>query len=161
MRVRERHPLVVLPVFLALVLALLAIPLSAQNQAVVPDIGFEIEGNIAFDQQGDYDWETVERPPGILIQDPNSKAETDLSTFRPNSKFDSPENWSIVPSQVGPSQNELTNILSWAILPGELGDDRPDDFWLVLGMERTKQEGTFDLDFEFNQVYWDGSSGGP
>jgi hypothetical protein len=160
-RVRERPPLVVLPVFLALVLALLAIPLSAQNQAVVPDIGFEIEGNTALDSGGDYDWETVERPPGILIQDPNSKAETDLSTFRPNSKFDSPETWSIVPGQVGPSQNELTNILSWAILPGELGDDRPNDFWLVLGMERTKQEGTFDLDFEFNQIYWDGSSGGP
>lgn len=159
--VRERRPLVVLPVFLALVLALLAIPLSAQNQPVVPDIGFEIEGNIARDQGGDYDWENVERPPGVLIQDPNSKAEPDLSTFRPNSKFDQPESWSIVEGQVGPGQNELTNILSWAILPGELGADQPDDFWLVLGMERTKQEGTFDLDFEFNQIYWDGSSGGP
>jgi hypothetical protein len=28
-------------------------------------------------------------------------------------------------------------------------------------MERTKKEGTFDLDFEFNQEPWDGSSGGP
>jgi len=160
-RVRERHPLVLLPVFLALVLALLAIPLSAQNQPVVPDIGFEIEGNAALDQGGDFDWETVDRPPGVLVQDPNSKGETDPSTFRPNSKFDSPENWSIVPAQVGPGQNELTNVLSWAILPGELEGDRPDDFWLVLAMERTKQEGTFDLDFEFNQVHWDGSSGGP
>jgi hypothetical protein len=158
--VRERHPLVVLPVFLALVLAL-AIPLSAQNQAVVPDIGFEIEGNAALDQGGDYDWENVDRPPGVLIQDPNSKAEPDPSTFRPNSKFDQPESWSIVQAQVGPGQNELTNILSWLILPGGLGEDRPDDLWLVLGMERTKQEGTFDLDFEFNQNPWDGSSGGP
>lgn len=160
-RVRERHPLVVLPVFLALVLALLAIPLSAQNQAVVPDIGFEIEGNAALDRGGDYDWLTVDRPPGVLIADPNSKAETDPSTFRPNSKFDSPETWSIVPSQVGPGQNELTNVLSWLIVPGGLGEDRPNDLWLVLGMERTKQEGTFDLDFEFNQNEWDDLSRGP
>jgi hypothetical protein len=161
LRVRERHPLFVLPVFLALVLALLAIPLSAQDPVVVPDIGFELEGNATFDEVGDYDWENLERPPGVLIQDPNSKAETDPSTLRPDSKFDSPEGWSIVPAQVGPGQNELTNVLSWFILPGELGEDRPDDLWLVLGMERTKQEGTFDLDFEFNQNYWDDLSRGP
>jgi hypothetical protein len=152
----------VLPVIALLVLALLAIQLSAQDGVVVPDIGFEIEGNIALDYGGDYyDWETVDFPPGVFIPDPNSKAETDPTTLRPDSKFDKPETWSVVPGVVGPGQNELTNILAWAILPGDLGSEQPEDFWLVLGMERTKQEGTFDLDFEFNQIAWDGSSGGP
>lgn len=157
----NKRQIFVLPVIAILVLALLAAQLSAQVGVIVPDIGFEIEGNIALDYGGDYDWETASFPPAVLIPDPNSKAETDPTTLRPDSKFDKPETWSVVPGVVGPGQNELTNILAWAILPGDLGSDRPKDFWLVLGMERTKQEGTFDLDFEFNQIAWDGSSGGP
>ena len=161
MKRRKSKPLFVWFVVVALMLTLLVAQMSAQGSPVVPDIGFEIEGNTALDRGGDYDWETVDRPPGVLIQDPNSKATTDPTHFRPNSKFDAPENWSVVPGQVGPGRNELTNILAWVIAPGDLGDGRPDDLWLVLGMERTKKEGTFDLDFEFNQEPWDGSSGGP
>ena len=148
MKRRKTKPFFVWFVVVALMLTLLVAQMSAQGSPVVPDIGFEIEGNTALDQGGDYDWETVDRPPGVLIQDPNSKATTDPTHFRPNSKFDAPENWSVVPGQVGPGQNELTNILAWLIPPGDLGNGRPNDFWLVLGMERTKPEGTFDLDFD-------------
>jgi len=161
MKKRNVYLLIVLLVVAPLVLTFLAAQLSAQDDVVVPDVGFEIEGNIALDHGGDYDWEAVGFPPAVLIQDPNSKATTDPTTFRPNSKFDRPETWSILPSQVGPGQNELTNVMAWGIARGDLGDGRPGDFWLVLGMERTKQNGTFALDFEFNQVPWDGSSGGP
>jgi len=160
MTMSKTKPFLVLFVVAALVLTFLVAQMSAQDSPVVPDIGFEIEGNAALDNGGVYDWENADRPPVVLIQDPNSKATTDLTTFRPNSKFDAPEKWSIVPGQVGPGQNELTNVLAWVIPPGDLPDGRPDELWLVLGMERTKQEGTFDLDFEFNQVPWDGSSGG-
>ena len=120
-------PFLVLFMVAALALPLLAAQMSAQDSPVLPDIGFEIEGNTALDNGGDYDWETTDRPPAVLIQDPNSNATTDPSTFRPNSKFDAPENWSVVPGQVGPGQNELTNILAWVIPPGDLPDGGPDD----------------------------------
>lgn len=161
MKSRTKKSFAVLPMIAALLLTVLAGQLSAQPSPIVPDIGFEIEGNAALDQGGDYDWENAPVPPTVLLADPNSKAEEDPTTLRPDSKFDKPETWSIVPGIVGPGQNELTNLLVWAIPPGDLGNDQPDEFWLVLAMERTKKEGTFDLDFEFNQINWDGSSGGP
>jgi hypothetical protein len=161
MKTTKKRLFTLLPLLAALVLALFAVQLSAQDGVVVPDIGFEIEGNTALDHGGDYDWETADYPPAVLIPDPNSKATTDSTTLRPDSKFDDPSTWSVLPGVVGPGQNELTNVLAWAILPGDLGNNQPDDFWLVLGMERTKKEGTFDLDFEFNQIAWDGTSGGP
>ncbi|HSR35191.1 MAG TPA: SdrD B-like domain-containing protein [Anaerolineae bacterium] len=161
MKVAKTRPFILLLVIVMLALSLITGNLSAQDDPVVPDVAFEIEGNTALDHGGDYDWETTSSPPANFVQDPNSSATTDPSTFRPNSSFDRPEKWSIVSSRVGPGQNELTRILAWAIAPGDLGNDRPEDFWLILGMERTKKEGTFALDFEFNQVAWDGASGGP
>ncbi|NIV35381.1 MAG: hypothetical protein GWN58_39785, partial [Anaerolineae bacterium] len=96
----------------------------------------------------------------MRIPDPNSKIETDPTTFKPDSKFDDPSGWSIMPGRVGPGQSELVNFLVWDILPGDLDGGRPDDYWLVLGMERIKTPGFFEMDFEYNQVAWDGSSGG-
>lgn len=129
---------------------------------VEPDTGFEIEGNIAFDADGSYDWENAPYPPAVLIRDPHSKSADDLNIFKPAGKFEDHENWSILPGSVGSAQAELTNIFVWAIPPGDLallGGAGPLDSWLVLGMERTKKEGTFALDFELNQVPWDGASG--
>jgi SdrD B-like domain len=157
----KAKPLLAVPLVVTLVLALLVTQLSAQS-FVVPAIGFEIDGDVAINHGGERDWqENTPFPPAVLIADPNSKATTDPTTFRPDSKFDKPDLWSIVPGQVGPGQNELTNVLAWGILPGDLGNNRPDHYWLVLGMERTKQEGTFDLDFEFNQQPWTDLSRGP
>ena len=96
----------------------------------------------------------------IRIPDPNSMITTDPTTFKPNSKFDDPAGWSIMPGKVGPGQSELVNFLVWGIQPGDLGGGRPNDYWLVLGMERIKTPGFFELDFEYNQAGWDGSSGG-
>lgn len=160
MKRRMAQPLVVLPIAVTLVLTLSVVVLSAQFQPIVPDIGFEIEGNTALDHGGDYDWENTEFPPAIHIPDPNSKIATDPTTFKPNSKFDDPAGWSIKPGKVGPGQSELINFLVWSIPPGDLGGGRPNDYWLVLGMERIKVPGFFELDFEYNQVGWDGSSGG-
>lgn len=36
---------------------------------------------------------------------------------------------------------------------------RSGDSWITMGMYRIKKQGTFDLDYEFNKVAWDGSSG--
>jgi hypothetical protein len=156
---RMAQPLIVLPIAAILVLSLFVVGLSAQFQPIVPDIGFEIEGNTALDHGGNYDWENA-MPPAIRIPDPNSKIETDPTTFKPNSKFDDPSRWSILPGKVGPGQSELINFLVWDIPPGDLGDGQPNDHWLVLGMERIKAPGYFEMDFEYNQVAWDGSSGG-
>jgi hypothetical protein len=153
------QPLFVLPIAVALVLTLSVVALSAQFQPIVPDIGFEVEGNIALDQGGDFDWENAV-PPAVRILDPNSRIETDPTTFKPNSKFEDPAGWSIMPARVGPGQSELVNFLVWDIPPGDLGGGRPDDHWLVLGMERIKTPGFFEMDFEYNQAAWDGSSGG-
>jgi hypothetical protein len=137
--------------------------LVAQVTAFVePDTGFEIEGNIAFDGDGVFDWENAPYPPAVLIVDPHSKSATDTNIFKPNGKFEAHLDWSIQPGSVGSAQSELTNIFVWAIPPGDLdplGGFGPVDSWLVLGMERTKKEGTFALDFELNQVPWDGASG--
>jgi len=153
-------PFVLLILFVVTTLLLLAAQTAAQDFPAEPDTGFEIEGNAALDGVGDYDWETADYPPVVLLADPHSKAETDPTTFKPDGKFDKPEQWSILPGNVGPAQNELTNVMAWAIPPGEL-DGKPQDFWLIMGMERTKKEGTFFLDFEYNQLDWDGQSGGP
>ena len=161
MRRRMAHLLFVLPVAVTLALALSVLVLSAQLQPVVPDIGFEVEGNTALDQGGDFDWENTEFPPAIHIPDPNSKIETDDTVFKPDSKFDDPAGWRIKAGKVGPGQSELVNFLVWDIRPGALGDGRPNDHWLVLGMERIKVPGYFEMDFEYNQVAWDGTSGGP
>ena len=55
MKRRKAQPLFVLPIAVALVLTLTVVVLSAQFQPIVPDIGFEVEGNIALDQGGDFD----------------------------------------------------------------------------------------------------------
>jgi hypothetical protein len=124
--------------------------------------GFEIEGNLALD--GDpashIDWETTEFPPAAHIEDPHSKRGKDPTIFKPDGKFDKPESWIIQSGSVGPGQDELTNILAWFVLPNDIEDGRPSDSWLVMGMERTKKEGTFFLDFEYNQLVWDPASGG-
>ena len=159
MKRRMAQPLIVLPVATILALTLFVVGLEAQLQQIVPDIGFEIEGNTALDRGGEYDWENA-IPPAIRIPDPNSKIETDPTTFKPDSKFDDPAGWSILPGKVGPGQSELINFLVWDIPPGDLGDGRPVDYWLVLGMERIKVPGYFEMDFEYNQAAWDGSSGG-
>jgi uncharacterized repeat protein (TIGR01451 family) len=123
--------------------------------------GFEVDGNSPLDMGGEYDWENANYPPAVLLPDPNSKATQDLSTFKPNGKFDEPEKWKVNPGNVGPPQTELTNLAAWLVAPGSLPSGGPSDTWLILSMERTKKEGTFFLDFEFNQIPWDGSDGGP
>lgn len=123
--------------------------------------GFEIDGNTAYDWQADYDWETVARPPAVWLADPHSKGTKDLTVFHPNGKFEQPERWNISSGSVGPPQTELTNLAVWMVRPEELGPNKPSGAWLILGMERTKKEGSFFLDFEFNQAAWDGRRGGP
>jgi len=97
---------------------------------------------------GEPDWDTG---PAILIKDVHSKAPDgpDPSIFSPSGKFEVPENWSIKAGQ-NPGQNELTNIYVYAYVP----TDPAEDVWLMMGMERTKKTGTFDLDFEINQEPW-------
>ncbi len=160
MKRRTAHPLVVLSIAVTLVLALTVVALSAQLEPVVRDIGFEIEGNTVLDNGGEFDWENAPYPPAQHIVDPNSMIETDPTVFLPNSKFDDPAGWSIRAGRVGPGQSELINFLVWDIKPGDLGSGRPGDHWLVLGMERIKVPGFFEMDFEYNQAAWDGSSGG-
>jgi uncharacterized repeat protein (TIGR01451 family) len=121
-----------------------------------PQTGFEVDGNIDFDDLGGtYDWwDGVNNrpgyPPAILIADAHSKNVND-DYFSPAGKFDEPAGWSITEGSVGPGQNELTNVFVWAIAPGDVGNT---DTWIVMGMERVKKSGTFALDFEFNQDPW-------
>lgn len=124
---------------------------------------FEIDGNTAFDGTAPDDWETVFPGPGsygvsaIEISDPHSKAVTDENIFKPSGKFGEEANWSIQPGNVGPAQNELTNIYVYALTPAQtMGDS-----WMIMGMYRTKKQGTFDLDFELNQNPWTDLSRGP
>ena len=113
--------------------------------------GFEIDGNSKWDEVGSIDWETTNFPPAIHIQDPHSKSARDTTVFKPNGKFDKPESWRISQGSVGAPQTELTNLLTWFVKKGELGPNTPSSAWLLLAMERTKTEGTFYLDFEYNQ----------
>ena len=149
------------------ILALLAV--------VVTDTGFEIDGNLDVgDDGGAWDWGVGDEAvgsaitgggpawdggPGILIIDEHSKVTPDPDIFSPAGKFGEPENWTVSSGQ-NPGQNELTNVYVWAVAPGDVmpGGVGNTDTWLNVGMERTKKQGTFDLDFELNQVAWDGSS---
>lgn len=126
--------------------------------------GFEIDGNTAHDGGAD-DWETVisggdpnwDAGPGILIRDGSSGPKAvipELDTFAKGGKFADPTTWTIEPGNT-PAQNDLTNVYIYPKLPATPSEH----VWMVMGMERIKKQGTFDLDFEYNQVAWDGSSG--
>jgi len=135
------------------------------------DTGFEIDGNTKWELVGDYDWDSLEYltpdwdnlgyPPAVLITDPHSKAGKDTTIFKPNGKFDEPENWKVNSGVVGPPQTELTNLSAWLVAPNDLAEGKPSSPWLIMSMERTKEQGTFYLDFEFNQEPWEDLSGGP
>lgn len=124
---------------------------------------FEIDGDTAKQSAGGDDWETVIYPdptwdggPAYLILDGSSgpKAVVDeLNIFAKGGKFADPTSWTIEPGNT-PAQNDLTNIYVYPVIEGEDGAS-----WMVMGMERIKKQGTFDLDFEYNQVGWDGLSG--
>lgn len=151
----------------ALLLSLMIVPVLA---VTVADINFEIDGNTAAGDDtppGD-DWESVildtdmdgefDDGPATLIQDGNSGPKSALpeqNIFAQGGKFGNPAGWTIQPGNV-PAQNDLTNIYVTAYGPG---DSLSGDSWIVMGMHRIKKQGTFDLDFEFNQEAWDGSSG--
>jgi hypothetical protein len=130
--------------------------------------GFEIDGNTAVDQEppGE-DWESVildggsgwTEGPGLLIRDGSSgpKAVTpEENIFAKGGKFGVPEEWIIEPGNT-PAQNDLTNVYVYPVFPED--PDSGGNTWMVMGMERIKKQGTFDLDFEYNQVPWDGTSG--
>ncbi|TNF08122.1 MAG: hypothetical protein EP323_01910, partial [Gammaproteobacteria bacterium] len=134
---------------------------------VEPQSGFEIEGNLEVGDfpnaenpaQGVIDWANAYAKSGgdaLLIADPHSDSQVDPSVFIQGGKFKDPAGWTIGASQVGGSQVELTNVMAWAVAPGDLGDapTKPEDELLILAGERTKDEGTFALDFEVNQVPW-------
>jgi hypothetical protein len=120
--------------------------------------------------------------PGYLIQDDCGKdltTFTEGSKFdsigsRP---YTGTPNWNVLDGTVGPDQNDLTNVYIYAVRDGEIinvpaeSDECLDPgsgigecptpvphevngSWLMLGMERLKKEGTFDLDFELNQNPW-------
>jgi hypothetical protein len=121
---------------------------------------FEIDGNTA--SNGADDWQTVilggapdwNAGPGILIKDGNSGPKSTLpeeNIFAKGGKFGDPAGWIIEPGN-SPAQNDLTNVEVYATKDG-------DTSWLFMGMERIKKQGTFDLDFEYNQIPWDGTSG--
>lgn len=149
--------------FMSLMLtALLLLTLFVVQVAAVTLAGFEIDGNTASD--GAEDWETVilggepdwDAGPGILIRDGNSGPKStrpEENIFAKGGKFGDPAGWVIEPGN-SPAQNDLTNVEVYA-----KKDDSTGDSWLFMGMERIKKQGTFDLDFEYNQVAWDGNSG--
>jgi hypothetical protein len=133
----------------------------------LPGPNFEIEGNTSRDLTSPPiadDWESVIPGPstldvsGILIQDPHSKNATDTTVFLSGEKFAKPEDWDIGAGSPGNPQMELTNIYIYALLPSQSVDGSS---WMTLGMERTKEEGTFNLDFELNQKPWTDLSRGP
>jgi len=133
---------------------------------------FEIDGNTAQDIDPEPyefdDWETVilggepywDAGPGFLILDGSSGPKVpadreELNIFAKGGKFGVPEEWTIEPGNT-PAQNDLTNVYAYPVLPAGPEDDHT---YMVMGMERIKKQGTFDLDFEYNQVPWDGTSG--
>lgn len=148
-----------------LLLTMIVFPVAAVN---VTDINFEIDGNTAAgtDTPPGDDWESVilggppdwDAGPATLIQDGNSGPKSTLAEqniFATGGKFGIPAGWNIQPGNI-PAQNDLTNVYVAAYGPN---DSLSGDSWIVMGMHRIKKQGTFDLDFEFNQVAWDGSSG--
>ncbi len=164
--IRGRRPWWTLLLALVAVFAFV-VPAAAVN---VLDINFEIEGNTAAGDEtppGD-DWESVildtdmdgtfDDGPATLIQDGNSGPKSTVpeqNIFAQGGKFGNPAGWTIQPGNT-PAQNDLTNIYVTAYGPN---DSDSGDSWIVMGMHRIKKQGTFDLDFEFNQEAWDGSSG--
>ena len=72
-------------------------PVDPPDPFIPTDVGtgFEIDGNTALDMGGDFDWETADYPPAVLLADPNSKSERDETVFKPNGIFDEPEYWNI------------------------------------------------------------------
>jgi hypothetical protein len=150
-------------VLTAVLLVTFVIPVAA---VTVTDINFEIDGNTASDAAGVDDWETVilggapdwDAGPATLIQDGNSGPKSpndELNIFATGGKFGVPAGWNVQPGNI-PAQNDLTNIYVNAY---SSSDSASGDSWITMGMHRIKKQGTFDLDFEFNQVAWDGSSG--
>ncbi len=143
---------------LAIAVVLTMVTAAAAMHVAGPE--FEIEGNTAVDDAAK-DWANVLPEPiddghdAILIQDPHSKIKPNVDNdwFAKGGKFDNPAGWTILKA-TGPAQNELTNIFADLVLTGTDGDT-----WMMLGMERTKTSGTFDLDFEVNQTGWNGASG--
>lgn len=154
-------------IVLALLLTLVVVPVAAVN---IADINFEIDGNTAAgdDTPAGDDWESVildtnmdgvyDDGPATLIQDGNSGPKSpndELNIFAKGGKFDDPPGWTIQPGN-SPAQNDLTNVYVTAYAGADSGSG---DSWIVMGMHRIKKQGTFDLDFEFNQEAWDGTSG--
>jgi len=146
-----------------LLLGILIVPVAA---VTVSDINFEIDGNTAQDTGPADDWETVilgsaplwHDGPATLIQDGNSGPKSSLAEqniFATGGKFGNPAGWNIQPGNI-PAQNDLTNVYVGAHVGA---DTVSGDSWITMGMHRIKKQGTFDLDFEFNQVAWDGTSG--
>lgn len=148
-----------------LLMALFVVQVAAVN---LGDIDFEIDGNTAAgdDTPAGEDWESVilggapdwDAGPATLIQDGSSapKAVVDEENiFAKGGKFGNPAGWTIEPGNV-PAQNDLTNVYvnAYSGTDSESGDS-----WIAMGMHRIKKQGTFDLDFEFNKVAWNGASG--
>jgi hypothetical protein len=152
--------------FVVVMLAVLAVLVYTVTAAPGVQVGFEIDGNTAQDDIVDEydDWETVilgEEPDwdagaGYLIRDGSSGPKAvipETNIFAKGGKFYLPEEWTIEPGNT-PAQNDLTNVYVYPIL-----DDGSGNTWMIMGMERIKKQGTFDLDFEYNQTPWDGTSG--
>jgi hypothetical protein len=141
-----------------MLLALLAVLVAA---VTVTGINFEIDGNTAAHdgEPPGNDWESV-IPAGTatLIQDGNAgprSAKLEENIFAKGGKFGDPAGWTIQTGNV-PARNDLTDMYVSAY---GSGDSVSGDSWIVMGMHRINKQGTVDLDFEFNQVPWDGTSG--
>ncbi|MCB2179762.1 DUF11 domain-containing protein [bacterium] len=148
-------------VALTLILGMVFTLIASAYPGVVDGPNFEIDGNTAQTEGAD-DWETViygtdwAEGPGYLILDGSSGPKAvvpEENIFAKGGKFADPTSWVIEPGNT-PAQNDLTNIYVYPVIEGKYGDS-----WMVMGMERIKKQGTFDLDFEYNQVGWDGNSG--
>lgn len=145
-----------------LITGLLLVTMFVVQVAAATLAGFEVDGNTASD--GADDWESVitggapdwDTGDGILIQDGNSGPKStspEENIFAKGGKFADPAGWTIEPGN-SPAQNDLTNVEVYAVKDPGTGDS-----WLFMGMERIKKQGTFDLDFEYNKIAWDGNSG--
>ena len=73
-------------VVLAILLAMVAVPLlaSSANAAVVS--GFEIDGNLADDDVAGIDWESLQGNPDLFVQNDNGTAIGDATVFATSSK---------------------------------------------------------------------------
>ena len=161
---KKKKVFIPISVVAGLVLIIVIVQVLAGPGLVVGP-NFEIDGDteVNLNPPGD-DWESVitggepdwNGSPGILIRDGSSGPKAtipELDTFAKGGKFADPSTWTIEPGNT-PAQNDLTNVYIYPVLP----TTPTDHVWMVMGMERIKKQGTFDLDFEYNQVAWDGSS---